>query len=174
MSIPQDDFYSIFQGEGDFYDEIHSLDQEKFNEWVSNSFEKIATISSFNEVAPSENTINEFRERGYIHKESQCHYSAKAISLLNPEFEYWTGFINRDDYLYPIVTHSFNLYKGKVIDLARVDKHLKPLDIESTSLPHVYYGIKIPHDFVKKYEKETFNEFSMEPLLVDWYKANND
>lgn len=41
------------------------------------------------------------------------------------------------------------------------------------SLPHNYYGIDIPIEFVKKYLDETIEDNSMKPLLFEWIEHNN-
>ncbi len=170
MVIDKIDFHSIFVKEGTpFYNELLLIDKEIFNNWVSKVFLNIKEIKSFSEVVPSKEIQEIFIRKGYHHIESQCHYSAKAISLLDSEYEYWTGFIYTQDCLYGVVTHSYNVYKNSIIDFARVNRQLEIHDIDTHYLPHVYYGIHIPTDFVKQYTETTFNEHSMKPLLYEWY-----
>lgn len=175
MAIEKTDFYSIFLEEGEpFYDDIYSLKQDEFNEWVSNNFKETQTVNSFEEVAPSKDYIKYFLKKGYKHIfPPQCHYSAKAVNIINPEYEYWTGFIHSQDFVLPIVTHSFNIFEGKIIDFARIDDKFKLLSKKDPYFPHTYYGIMIPAEFVKQFEEETFKNFSMKPLLFEWYKENN-
>jgi len=174
MTIAEADYHSIFRKEGEIlYYDLSKLNQNRFNDWIVNNFKEIQTISSFKKVAPSRKCLNSFLSKGYKHIESQCHYSAKAISLINPSYEYFTGFIFRQNPLNRIVTHSFNVFANSIVDFARIDKNLEVLNIEEPCFPHIYYGIKIPYDFLKQFEKETFNEFSMKPLLYEWYIENN-
>lgn len=40
MAIEKADFYSIFQEEGHpFYNDLHSINQDHFNEWIANKFQ---------------------------------------------------------------------------------------------------------------------------------------
>ena len=48
-----------------------------------------------------------------------------------------------------------------------------PFNEENDSLPHTYYGIEIPREFVLNYEQETIEEKSMKPLLYEWFLHNN-
>ncbi|MFA7446670.1 MAG: hypothetical protein WCY89_12050, partial [Flavobacteriaceae bacterium] len=116
--------------------------------------------------------MEEIEEIGYKHIHYQCHYSAKAISILNENVLYYTGFVTRTCPIYPIITHSFNYYKDKVLDLSRINNPEYPLP-EDCNLPHTYYGIKIPNEFVLEYHKETMENHSMNPLLYEWYIKNN-
>jgi len=74
--------------------------------------------------------------------------------------------------MYRIITHSFNLFEDSIVDFSRIDKKYKILDETDAHFPNVYYGIKIPIEFVRNYKNETFDECSMKPLLFEWYKAN--
>ncbi len=87
--------------------------------------------------------------------------------------EYYSGFVVRNITPYQIVAHSFNLINGSIVDLARMTEDLKPMEIiETMGMPHTYYGIKIPKDFIMKYEEETFNEkCSMNPVIIDYYRS---
>lgn len=170
MAIPQDDFFTIFIEEGEpFYNDISKLDSSHFNKWVTENFIMLYKIDSFNEVAPSNDLIHDFKTKGYHHISSQCHYSAKAINILNPDFEYWTGFINRNCSVFPIITHSFNVYNSNIIDFARITDDLKIIEPKINDFPHIYYGVKVPNELVKKYENETFYKHSMKPLLYELY-----
>jgi len=88
MSIGKSDFHQIFVEESPFYSDIYSLDKDKFNEWVATNFIKILDVNSYKKVVPSKETLYKIIEKGYKHIESQCHYSAKAVSLLDEDFEY--------------------------------------------------------------------------------------
>ena len=170
MLVFKNDFYTIFQEEGyPFYNALDKLNKDNFNRWVSEKFTLCKAINTFNEVVPTREQIKKFIKLGYNHKSSQCHYSAKAISLLDPEYEYWTGFIQRDDFNYPIINHSFNLKKSKIVDFSRLNDKLEIIDITSPFFPHIYYGIKVKKEILMKYQVETFNNFSMNPLLYEMY-----
>lgn len=170
MLVCRKDFYTIFQEEGyPFYNALDNLNRDNFNKWVSKKFSLVKTINTFDEVIPTREQVKAFLELGYNHKPSQCHYSAKAISLLNPEFEFWTGFIHRKDFIYPIITHSFNLKDFRIIDFSRLNDKLEIIDIASPYFPHLYYGIKVPNEMLMKYHVETLKEYSMNPLLYEMY-----
>ncbi len=169
MAIEPTDFYNNFLNESPFYDDLVQLDKDNFNKWVTENFQEMGTFNSFEEVAPSKELIDDFIFKGYNHIESQCHYSAKAINLLNSDFEFWTGFVHRQDYLYRLVTHSFNLYDGNIIDFSRVDRNFNVLNVLDPYFPHIYYGIRIPNNIIEAHRQETLDEFSMRPLLVELY-----
>ena len=170
MQLENIDFHETFITEGEpFYNDINSIDKFHFNKWVTENFVKLTTITRFKEVIPKKKEVKNLIAKGYNHKPSQCHYSAKAINLIDESYEYWTGFIIRKCWVYPIVTHSFSIKKNSIVDFARIDENFEELKAKIDSFPHVYYGIKIPNDFVKKYQVETFENFSMNPLLYDWF-----
>lgn len=111
-------------------------------------------ITSYSQVTPSQEVKNILKSYGYEHTPSQCHYSAKALTLIDESAEYYSGFVVRNITPYRIVAHSFNLINGSVVDLARMTEGMKPMEIiETTGMPHTYYGIKIPKDFIKKCEE---------------------
>lgn len=170
MPIEKKNFYQIFQDESpDFYIDEFDTIVDEFNDWVAKNFLSLGRIKSFKNVQPRKRVIRAFEKLGYIHKESQCHYSAKAITLLNKEYEYWTGFIHQKDFIYPIVTHSFNIYLSKIVDFSRIGMDLNNNSTNDLYFPHVYYGIKIPFEFVDRYREDVLNNYSMIPLLFEWY-----
>lgn len=175
MAIDFRDYYNIFMDEGEqFYSDIYPLNQNDFNEWIACEFIELNTIQSFNEVIPSIAIIDQLVDNGYKHKGYQCHYSAKAVNLINEEFEFWTGFVSINSFPYSIVTHSFNVKNGNIVDLSRTEDDFQILDQEETGLPHAYYGMNIPTEFVSKFRRETFEEYSMKPLIVEWFKEVNN
>lgn len=175
MNIDQIDFYDLCLEEGHpFYGEIHLLDKERFNQWVRENLQEIDRIESFDDVVPSDKILKELHELGYEHINYQCHYSAKAVTILNRDIRYFTGFVERYSYIYPIITHSYNYLDGRIIDFARINNPEYPIHEEDRGLPHIYYGIEIPNDFVINYQQETLEEKSMKPLLYEWYLQNNE
>ena len=172
MTIKKANFYKIFQDEGaPFYIDEYNIDENHFNHWVSENFKEIASINDFKEIVPSRKTIDKFTIAGYVHRPYQCHYSAKAISILDSDYEYWTGFVHRQDNInYPIITHSFNIFKGTIVDFSRLNQDFSIYTNEDLYLPHVYYGINIPSGFVEEYRESVFNQYSMKPLLFEWYR----
>ncbi len=175
MAIERRDYYNILLEEGEqLYGDIYPLDQNEFNDWITSEFDELKTIESFDEVIPSRELIEQMENNGYAHRGYQCHYSAKAICLLDEEIEHWTGFIIRNSMYFPIATHSFNIKNNLIIDFSRTEDDFSLLDTPEDGLPHTYFGINIPNEFVSNYRDETFNDFSMRPLLVDWYKEINN
>lgn len=168
MSIENFDFYDLFLNESVVYDIIKFNHRDIFNEWITQNFNRLDTIYKIESVSPNQKMIKEFSNKGYEHIESQCHYTAKAICLINPKYEFWTGFIKRNTIDYPLATHSFNVLNNKIIDFTVLNDQLE-LRAEYESLPHIYFGIKIPYDFVLQYKEETLQRYSMNPLLVDWF-----
>tara|TARA_R110002111_G_scaffold115058_1_gene176004 strand:+ start:911 stop:1435 length:525 start_codon:yes stop_codon:yes gene_type:complete len=174
MSINQVDFYELCLDEGgDFYTEIYGLEKEDFNQWVRDNLQEIGTVNSYNEVVPSNEVLNGITELGYEHIHYQCHYSAKASTIKDSNFTYNTGFVIRNSFHYPIITHSFNTVNGNIIDFLRIEDAEDPFNEENDSLPHTYYGIEIPREFILNYEQETLEEKSMKPLLYEWFLHNN-
>lgn len=170
MAIMRVDFYRIFQEEGaPFYNNSFGINKEEFNDWVINSFNRLIEIESLQKIIPKREIIDKFISLGYVHKAHQCHYSSKAITLLDPDFEYWTGFVNRQDFINPIITHSFNIYKGDIVDFARINQDFSIQTAQELYLPHIYYGINIPSEFINNYRDSVLNDFSMNPLLFEWY-----
>lgn len=119
MYIEPIDYHDQFISEGSpFYNDLNKLnDKNSFNSWVKTSFNRFTTIHSFCEVLPTVDTIIELKRKGYIHRSSQCHYSAKATCLLLNDSDYITGYIKRSDWHFPIITHSFNFLNGRIIDM---------------------------------------------------------
>jgi hypothetical protein len=182
MPIPNLDYFSIFQDEGEpYYNLIHTLNQNDFNQWVVENFTLVGSYNSFGEVAPNNDDIQKFREKGYNHIGSQCHYSSKAVTLLDEKYEYWTGFVIRESLFYHCITHSFNLTDNRVVDFSRLENDFSVMieDIDpddffnsNSTFPHLYYGLQIPLDFIENYRSATFEENSMIPLLYEWYVEN--
>ena len=173
MAIEKYDYYNEFMDEGKpFYNSLNELDEDKFNDWVADNFIEVDTIESFEEVKPSRNIFDKI-VKGYRHINGQCHYSAKAVCLLDAEFKYFTGFIQRRDSYLPIVTHSFNVYQGSIIDFSRLKDDFSMIQEKKSTLPHVYFGINIPTEFVARFSKDVFEERSMNPLLYEWFREQN-
>lgn len=149
------------------------LEKDVFNQWVRDNLQEIGIINSYNDVVPSSNVLNAIIELGYEHIYYQCHYSAKASTIKSSNFTYYTGFVNRSTFDYPIITHSFNTVNGNIIDFARIEDAENPFNEEDYSLPHIYYGIVISREFILNYEQETLEEKSMKPLLYEWFLHNN-
>lgn len=167
------DFYTLCLEEGHpFYSNVYPVNKEDFNNWVAANLEEIATIENYEEVLPTEDLMENLRMEGYTHRHYQCHYSAKALSIIDNQNRYFSGFLKRYSIYYPIITHSFNLRNNGIIDLARINNPDYPLNGED-SFPHTYYGIEIPREFILNYNEETINDYSMNPVLIDWYIANN-
>lgn len=102
-------FFEIFMNEGgSFYDEFRRINGDHFNAWASNTFVLKYSAKTIADIIPDLTTIKMFQQLGYDHRPSQCHYSSKAISLLDSDYEYWTGFVcNQDPISYNRITHSF-------------------------------------------------------------------
>lgn len=173
MNIESLDFYSIFLKEGeDFYQCLRKFDKDEFNYWVARYIVKVGEIRSFEDVKPDFSIIALSEQAGYKHIDSGCHYSAKAICILLPEFEYFTGFIWRNESINPIITHSFNVTQNRIVDFSRYITDPLNMPISQT-FPHEYFGINIPREFVLKFREETINLYSMSPLICEWYVAQN-
>lgn len=168
MSIDNYDFYDFFLKEYSFYDNIKFEDRDIFNDWVTRNFTRLDTIYTIKRVSPNQKMIKEFSNKGYEHIESQCHYTAKALCLFNPKYEFWTGFIKRDTVCDSLISHSFNVLNSKIIDFTVLNDKLELRDAYE-ALPYIYFGINIPYDFVLQYKEETLQRYSMNPLLVDWF-----
>jgi hypothetical protein len=172
MALPKLNFHQEFMIEGgSFYSSLSSVDESEFNEWVVNSFTKIGTIESFEQVKPTKAVFDRII-KGYNHIHGQCHYSAKAVCLLDNRFEYFTGFLERHCSHYSIITHSFNIYDGAIVDFSRFDKGYNPISESKSTLPHTYFGIQIPFEFVEKYKFDLLDEEAprdMDPLLHKWF-----
>lgn len=165
------DVYSIFLNEGkEIYDCLRRIDKNEFNRWASQNIVRIGeVVNSSEDVIPNPSVIALSTLSGYKHRDFQCHYSAKAICILMSGFDYYTGFVRRNESLNPIITHGFNIYQNRIIDFARYITD--PFNIlDSKSCPHEYFGVRIPREFVLKFRDETLNEFSMNPLICEWYR----
>lgn len=172
MTLPKLNFHKEFMQEGELlYADLSSVDESKFNEWVANNFKEIGTIESFGQVKPPKEIFDKII-KSYNHTHGQCHYMAKAVCLLDSRFEYYTGFIEWHCSRFSIITHSFNIYEGVVVDFSRFDKDYNPITEPKSTLPHTYFGIKIPTEFVKKYESDLTDDDqkkNMRPLLYEWF-----
>jgi glutamate mutase epsilon subunit len=174
MNIEEIDFYELCLEEGHpSYSEIFKLDKMVFNDWMRDNLVEISTIKSYDNVLPSEKVFNDFVQKGYEHIHYQCHYSSKALSILDENYKYFTGFVERNTLDYSIITHSFNIKDYTIVDFARINDPEYQLTEEECGLPNIYYGIEIPRDFVLNYQEETFEDKSMKPLLYEWFLENN-
>lgn len=172
MKTPNLDYHHIFMDEGQsLYSEIFSLDKSKFNNWILENFKYYGTCHSFDEVIPSKKIMDSLIKKGYFHRTNQCHYSSKAVNILNQKIKYITGFIITENPYYPINTHSFNILNKKILDFSRITHEGKSMEDNLKTLPHFYFGIELPHEFVSLYKNETFKEFSMNPLILEWYRT---
>jgi hypothetical protein len=170
MIIEPIDFHSIFLDEGKgIYECLRRIDKDEFNHWAVLNFAKVGdVVNSFEDVKPNSSIINLSEHSGYKHRDIQCHYSAKAICILMTDFEYYTGFIKRNESNKPIITHSYNVYQNQIVDFTKYIAD--PLNrYESRTFPHEYFGVKIPREFVLNFRDETLNKFSMNPLICEWY-----
>lgn len=174
MNLTDIDFHSLCLDEGGvFYTDIFGLDKEDFNQWMRDNLTEIQTIESYNPVLPNAALLAELCELGYEHRYYQCHYSAKALTILKPEMRYFTGFVERSASFYPVITHSFNILNETVIDFARIDNPDDSYQDEADTFSHIYYGMEIPRSFILAFEEETFRDKSMKPLLFEWCLENN-
>ena len=175
MNIDEIDFYELCLQEGEhFYSDIQNLERNLFNQWIRENLREIKEVISFEEVAPQQNLLNTITGLGYEHRYYQCHYSAKALTILHDRCIYFTGFLQQNSNYYPIITHSFNILNEEIIDLARIENQEDLFtNDDRSSLPHLYYGIEIPREFILRYREETLNENSMNPLLYEWFLENN-
>jgi hypothetical protein len=174
MNIEEIDFYELCLEEGrPFYGEIFKLNKKVFNDWITDNLVEISTIKSYDHVLPSELVFNDFMQKGYEHIHYQCHYSSKALTILGEDYQYFTGFVERNNGWYNIITHSFNIKDYTIVDFARINDPEYQLTEEECGLPNTYYGIEIPKDFVLRYTRETFDEKSMKPLLYEWFVENH-
>ena len=170
MAVHKIDFHSIFIKEGDgFYSGLAKFDPDDFNNWVANTFNEIATITSLSQIRPDKTIIFELEESGYFHRESQCHYSAQAVCLLAEHVDCYTGFVVRNDSYCEIITHSFNFYNSQIVDISRLDSNYNILNGIGKTLPHQYFGVKLPKIFLQKYRDAILIHHSMNPLLLEWY-----
>lgn len=172
MSIEPLDYHTIFLQEGeDFYQCLRKIDKDEFNYWVKHSLISVGEINSYEEVKPNPSIIALSEQSGYKHIDARCHYSAKAISILMSEFEYWTGFVVRNESVRPIITHSFNVLNNQIVDFT---KHITdPFNkLDQKTYPHEYFGVRIPREFVLKFRDEIFNEHSMNPLICEWFQRS--
>lgn len=167
------DFYEFILDEGEeFYTTMYRFKKECINLWFKENVKYFGEINSYTDLNLDRNFINSVAENDYTHQELQCHYSAKRITQLYPEVKYITGFVVRNDFPHSLVTRSFNLFDDKIIDLARLDERFGTLEDDDT-FPHYYFGFEIPSAFVKQYENETIENYSMSPLLFEWFEENN-
>lgn len=168
------DFYEIMLDEGEaFYGEMYQFEKHSVNEWLLANLTFFGTINSYNEVLPEVEEIKVFQMNGYIHSEHQCHYSAKRINQIDKTYKYITGFVSRNYYPYSWITHSFNFHNNSIIDFAKLNNEFISMEDDGNSLPHHFYGIEIPNEFVATFTHETIQNFSMKPLLFEWIKTNN-
>ncbi|MGE6354865.1 hypothetical protein ACQKCJ_13450 [Flavobacterium sp. NPDC079362] len=173
INLEDIDFYEVLLDEGGiYYAEIYQLNKESVNEWLRENLRTYGTFNSYADVTPQKDVITYMTKNGYEHIDSQCHYSAKRINQIDPNYTYVTGFVFRAQYPYPIITHSFNFKDGNVLDFARFEEEFTTITDDET-LPHHYYGIEIPHEFVENFTQESIEEKSMKPLLFEWLIANN-
>lgn len=161
----------MFLTEGEpLYRDIYSIDEKEFNSWVATNFVEFNAVNALIDVLPSKKEINTFIKKGYEHRASQCHYSAKMISILDDSYEYFTGFIYRNIYLNSFTTHSFNVKSNAIVDFSRIDDNFKKMLIKESEFPHKYFGIRIPNDFVKKFVEDTLYYNPMRPLIFEWFE----
>ena len=170
MAIEKIDFHSIFLNEGDvLYSDLSKLDPDEFNNWVSATFNEIATITSLTQICPEKLTIEKLKAVGYFHLENQCHYSAKAACLLSENIDYYTGFVLRKDSIHRIITHSFNTCNSYIVDFSRVDTNFEIFTWLGSTLPHTYFGVNIPRSFLENFRNQTLIYHLMNPLLFEWF-----
>ena len=138
----------------------YGIKEKEFNDWMTSRINQIGIIKRNNEFIPDLNIINDFVNMGYEHPgPNECHKIAKSISLLNPEYQYYTGFVLRSNYISnvnPCYFHSFNVFEDKIYDFSK-------LNLDNISyLPHTYYGVQIPVEYLKGNAKDV--------LLIDYFK----
>lgn len=171
MPIEERDYYNMFLTDGEqLYRDILSINENEFNSWVVTNFVEFNPVNTLLDVIPSKKEISMFVKKGYEHRASQCHYSAKMISSLDDSYEYFTGFIYRKINLRSFTTHSFNVKSNSIVDFARIDENLKKMFIIRSEFPHKYFGIRIPNDFVRKYVEDTLYHNPMRPLIFEWFE----
>lgn len=166
------DIYGEILIEGkQLYGNLKKIDNSRFNNWCVENFSYYGYAETFKDVAPSNRRFEKFINLGYKHEYFACHYSAQSISLLDSSHKTITGFLITQCY-YPLFTHSFNFYNNQIMDFSRFEKDEVFSDSNKDTLPHDYYGIELPVEFLKKYENEILGK-TMNPLLYEFYKECN-
>lgn len=122
-------------------------------------------------MLPNEEVTNLLIASGYSHFASQCHYSARALTIIHESAKFFAGFVTTTTSYNEFVPHSFNAIDGNIVDLARLSEDGNTIEVsEFTGFPHTYYGIKVPRNFILQYRDETFcRGYSMNPVIVDYY-----
>lgn len=183
MSLPIDEFLDklieLSKNSDDIkksYNEILSFQFEEnlekrieFTTWISEHFKEIQIIDKLEDILPTKMTLENLIKKGYQHKPTQCHYSAKAISIIDNSFEYCTGFVINNARFFNFIPHSFNICNGKIFDFSKVNSDLSIFPGMENKFPITYYGAKIDNEFVKRYKEETLSKYSMKPLLFEWF-----
>jgi len=93
-----------------------------------------------------------------------CFYNAQMLTLLHPirNIEYYEGVGDNGIF---IGAHAWNLYEGKVVDITWEDipKEFKDLEGVKPLQDFQYFGVKLPHDFVRKHNP--IGALTVQPLL---------
>lgn len=150
---------NIFQGS--FQWEFQELAEQKFIEWfIENGlpFDKvIETVSDSITIKQSTGT--------------QCFHNSQLLSYLNDGLEYFEGIIFGPEYK-SCWHHGFVINKEKeVIDITFIKN---PKNYESLrDKRFVYFGVKIPIEFIRKKEKIFETSDIHNPLLIEYYNHSS-
>jgi hypothetical protein len=153
--------------EEDFYNDLYEFDEESFFEWVVANFNLIGEINSFSEVTPNKEDFERFVENGLVFRRSSCFHVAMSISLIDPAFQFYTGFIIQNT-IPLLFAHAFNVHEGTIVDFSFYE-----LEDKEASFPNKYVGIEIPSHYVKQFGKNLQDPDDVYPLLVNWIRDNN-
>ena len=142
------------------------IEEKEFNIWMRPKVVDMDKVNSYVDVAPNLDVINDVLGPEYKYPGTrECHKVAKEISLIKPEFEFYSGVVYRENYKFEgqsYYYHSFNVFNKKIYDFSKLDSYNNCIPDEY--LPHTYYGVQIPKEFLNK------NTQSI--LLIDYYKES--
>jgi hypothetical protein len=98
---------------------------------------------------------------------SQCFHNSELFSLKNKDCVYYEGIMYGTVYK-NVWHHGFNVKDGKAVDITYL---LNPDDYEELNdKKFLYFGVKIPVDFIQRYPNLVGNKNVHLPLLYDYYK----
>lgn len=129
MNLTNIDFYEIFLDEGDpFYSNIYRYEKDSFNNWMLENIKHYGEVHSYEELRVEKHELDNLVNEGYLHVGHQCHYSAKRLSQIDENYRYITGFVIRNEFPYPLITHSFNVNGERIFDFAKLDNEINLLN----------------------------------------------
>lgn len=100
----------------------------------------------------------------------QCFHNSQLLCINNEVIDYYEGIIYGPKYK-TALHHGFSILNKSTIDITYIYNKEKFHNEDRRDKNYIYFGVKIPKEFILKYSKNIKIPNQQNPLIVEYYKA---